>query len=325
MTNSESVDATLLQLFNTAVFADLQHTPQFYDKKPLLAHYTSIATLEAILRNNEFWFSNPLYMNDLEEVRFGINEGVTAFLSSGLIEAACGTKERATAFRQSLSFTHSRFDREHAIDTYVFCLSEHDPSDTDGLLSMWRGYAANGNGVAIVFDTGKLIRRDDTPLIIAPVVYATTDARRQWITDKINLLADTLRATHVPDDKLFIPAFSFFERLKMFALFTKHPGFREEKEWRAVYMPDRDIGKTFTHMIDYAITSRGVEPKLKFKVAPLPGYIDDDMSLDKLVNRIILGPSISSPLAQASIGKMFDRIAPALKGRVIASSIPYRC
>ena len=42
------------------------------------------------------------------------------------------------------------------IDTYVFCLSEHAKDDTDGLLSMWRGYGGNGNGAAIVFDAGKL-------------------------------------------------------------------------------------------------------------------------------------------------------------------------
>jgi hypothetical protein len=31
--------------------------------------------LEAILRNDEVWLSNPLFMNDMEEVRFGINAG----------------------------------------------------------------------------------------------------------------------------------------------------------------------------------------------------------------------------------------------------------
>ena len=35
---------------------------------------TSMAVLESILRENVVWFSNPLFMNDLEEVRFGINE-----------------------------------------------------------------------------------------------------------------------------------------------------------------------------------------------------------------------------------------------------------
>jgi hypothetical protein len=43
------------------------------------------------------------------------------------------------------------FDMNDAFDTYIFCLSEHDRSHTDGLLSMWRGYGQHGSGVALVF------------------------------------------------------------------------------------------------------------------------------------------------------------------------------
>ncbi len=46
------------------------------DQPLLLAHYTSVETVERILRDEELWFSNPLYMNDLEEMRAGI--GMTA-------------------------------------------------------------------------------------------------------------------------------------------------------------------------------------------------------------------------------------------------------
>ena len=35
----------------------------------LLAHYTSVPTIEQILRTNQVWLSNPLYMNDMQEMR----------------------------------------------------------------------------------------------------------------------------------------------------------------------------------------------------------------------------------------------------------------
>ena len=35
--------------------------------------------LEAILLNEELWLSNPLFMNDKEEVNFGINTGANLF------------------------------------------------------------------------------------------------------------------------------------------------------------------------------------------------------------------------------------------------------
>ena len=57
-------------------------------RKPLLAHYTSIQTLEKIVQTSELWFSNPLFMNDLEEVRFGMLQGVPRVLNSAEIAAA---------------------------------------------------------------------------------------------------------------------------------------------------------------------------------------------------------------------------------------------
>jgi hypothetical protein len=42
--------------------------PGFPQKRLLVAHYTTLEVLEKILGTNEIWFSNPLFMNDLEEV-----------------------------------------------------------------------------------------------------------------------------------------------------------------------------------------------------------------------------------------------------------------
>jgi hypothetical protein len=67
------------EVFTTfsSLWSDIQSKETFPEKRPLLAHYTSIATLESILSNEEVWFSNPLYMSDIEELRFGVLESVT--------------------------------------------------------------------------------------------------------------------------------------------------------------------------------------------------------------------------------------------------------
>lgn len=62
-------DLEIVQAFSP-LYDDVKEADQFYVKKPLLAHYTSLSTLEKILETDEIWFSNPLFMNDLEEVRF---------------------------------------------------------------------------------------------------------------------------------------------------------------------------------------------------------------------------------------------------------------
>jgi hypothetical protein len=95
----------------------------------------------------EVWFSNPLFMNDIEEVRFGLNTGANLFMTSTEIESACGTKERFDRLKTTFNHYYEVFANDHVINTYVFCLSEHAKDDLDGLLSMWRGYGGNGNGV----------------------------------------------------------------------------------------------------------------------------------------------------------------------------------
>jgi len=75
----------------------------------------------------------------------------------------------------------------------------------------------------------------------------------------------------------------------------------------------------------YSIGPRGIEPRLKFKVAPAEGVTAADISLEKITNRIILGPTTSSPLALTAFHRMLDATGHAtLKDRVRASRIPFR-
>lgn len=304
---------------------DVVEAEEFYVKKPLLAHYTSIGNLEKVLQADELWFSNPLFMNDLEEVRFGVLRGVDLVLASQQIRDACKSTARIQLFTESFHHYFQRFEDEHAFDTYVFCLSEHDRNDYDGLLSMWRGYGGNGNGAAIVFDTGQLKSVEEAPLIIAKVHYGSADDRIAWLEGTLAKFATILAKTEISDEKLYLAAHALFERIKLFALFSKHRGFAEEREWRVVYVRDRDQANTLAPMFHYWIGPRGVEPKLRLKVAPIQGLTADDMSLNKIVERIILGPSLSSPLARTAVLRMLDRLnKPELKERVHASTIPFR-
>lgn len=317
-------DVQISKMFDP-LFADIREGDSFREKRPLLTHYTSIQALEAILRSNEIWFSNPLFMNDMEEVRFGINAGANLFLTSTEVESACSNKERFDLLKSTFNHYYNKFANEHVIDTYVFCLSEHVKDDTDGLLSMWRGYGGNGSGAAIVFDTGKLLIQDESPLIIAKVQYASTEERTNWLQQRTTQFAKILEQSTIPEDKLYLGAYWFFERLKLFAVFTKHQGFKEESEWRVVYMRDRDRDKAFDGMISYWVGPRGVEPKLKINIEHISSLLDDDLSLSKIVERIILGPSLSSPLARASILKMLDTLGRSdLKDRIKSSTIPFR-
>jgi hypothetical protein len=292
---------------------------------PLLAHYTSIKVMEHILENGEVWFANPLFMNDLQEMRFGLNEGMRIFSKPDLLNKAGGSEHRAAILQHAFARYFQAFDDAGAFDTYIFCLSEHDKTNVDGVLSMWRGYGQHGNGVALVFDAGAVTMVPTSPLIITKVWYESDDNRLKQLEAIVLQWAHITEGANLSDDKLHLAAYSAFWIIKTFALTTKHIGFIEEKEWRVIYYPDRDAAGLLKPFLGYHIGDRGVEPKLKYRIGHIAGVSAPDLTLEKILERIILGPSVSSPLAKRSVERMFDKIGkPQYKPKLHTSSIPLR-
>jgi hypothetical protein len=311
--------------FSQELWSDIDQSETFPNRRPLLAHYTSVDTLEKIMSGNEIWLSNPLYMNDLEELRFGILEGVNAFRKNQKIIDACNSTARYKALSDAFENAFDQFSNKHALDTYVLCFAEHNPKNTDGLLSMWRGYGGNGHGAALVFDIAIFEYIENSPLIISKVFYRPNEDRLSWINGKLTEFAELLSKSQIQTDKLYLPAHALFERFKTFALFTKHQGFSEEQEWRIAYLRDRDKHKLLTPMLDYAVGRYGIEPKLKFKVKPIEGVTAKDLKLERVVTKIILGPTVSSPLAVNSVRRMLEMVNKhELVDRVFPSTTPFR-
>lgn len=319
-------DLQVVRLFEP-LWADLKPENQFYNKKPLLAHYTTLATLEQILLNNELWFSNPLYMNDLEEIRFGIVHGLRLLRENESIKAVLTSDERYRTFIKALNAEFSRFDTQHLLNIYVLCFSEHDVSNGDGVLSQWRAYGNNGNGAALILDSGKIGggSGNNKPLVLAKVEYGSSDQRWAWLSNMAERAATIIEANSISDERIPAIAYALFERITLFALFTKHNGFSEEREWRVVYLPDRDPENKFQKFFQYHNGPRGVEPKLKFPIKPIHGLTAADLSLEKITFAILLGPTTSSPLALSAVRRMVQMTKhPDLANRVAASSIPLR-
>lgn len=320
------MENTFIDNFSSILFADLNDHRGWLKENPLLAHYTSVPVLEQIMKSNEIWMSNPLFMNDLHELRFGLLQGRHCFINSKELENACETNEIYHRLINTFEQQFEDFHTNHALDTYVMCLTEHKTLDNHGSLSMWRGYGAVGGGAAIIFDSSTLDMEDTSAtLIIDKVKYETNESRIEWIKSKILALADFLQQQPQSNEHIEVLVKLWLLRLKIFSLLTKHNGFEEENEWRVIYMSELDQEQKFHPMFSYAITSRGVEPKLKLKIIPNTGVLEDDISLDKLVNKIILGPTNSSTLHENSIKKMLNLIGKnSIALKVISSDIPFR-
>lgn len=308
------------------LYSDLDESEDYPNQRPRLAYYTSLISLEKILVSQEIWLSNPLFMNDLEELRFGVEFSYSMLRESAPLREAFNTAELYDEFMLWVEEEYMSFQRSGALDVYVSCFSLHDPIETDGRLTMWRGYGDNGNGAAIIFDTASIpegIQIDS--LILGKVHYASTAQRKDWVRAKLSALAITLKSLDFEFDDLEIVARVMFERLVVFSLFSKHSGFSEENEWRLVYLKSRDREQTIASMISYFNGPRGIEPKLKLNFSSLLSDDKSGLTFEDLIHSIILGPTSSSPLSVQSTKRMLSLLGYQKLARTLhASSIPYR-
>ena len=308
-----------------SLFNDLIDEDNYFQKKPLLAHYTSFESLEKILKSEEIWLSNPLFMNDAEEVVFGFTNAIKILRDSQIIRDALVTQQRFDIFRHSYEYYVNQYEDKELLDTYVFCFSEHSLNDAEGLLSIWRGYGADGRGAAIVFDTSKVAPQEGTTLTLAKVYYLSSEERRNWISQKADEFATIIDSLSLPDDKIYLASHALFDRIKMFSLFTKHPGFSEEKEWRIVYLSGRGSDDGMPIEKHYITTAKGVEPKLRLKIRPADGFENNSLDFKELVHSILIGPSAQPTLAEPAFRRMLELIdKPELVSCVRLSTIPYR-
>lgn len=299
--------------------AEAKNFPQF---RPLIAHYTSIHVLESIAKHNEIWMSHPLQMNDTQELIEGLRVARHAFLECRNLKNALA--EKWWPYFEAYKKIESDFLTTHAYDTYIFCFTEHDANDTDGALSMWRGYGGDGSGIAIVVNTGLLVEpTQPTPFVFSKIAYRSAIERKAVLDEAAEIAAKWVTGSAgklVGAENL---GRSFFRIALLAALFTKHNGFGEEREWRLVYLAEDDTNGRRYH---YHLGPRGPEPKLKVKIASDSLLSQAELSLDKIVDRILLGPTAASSLSQFAVRRMlreYDASRP-LEQRVIASSTPFR-
>jgi hypothetical protein len=104
---------------------------------------------------------------------------------------------------------------------------------------------------------------------------------------------------------------------------TKHPGFREEREWRVVYSPEMEKSERIVPEI-YAIDGiPQIVQKIPLKSVPEEGLVG--LNVNELLDQVIIGPTTSPfAIAEAICCKLRDQGIPVPWGLVRLSSIPLR-
>lgn len=152
--------------------------------RPLLAHYTSLETLEKIIKNESFLASHPFVMNDTQELIFGLTiakQILEEFKCDKKIIKMMGEKNNLTEICDEIYRNFDDFSNKYLNSTFVLSFSEHDEiQNPDGRLSMWRGYGADGQGAALIF-CSKTFENNLSDFEFAKVKYGTDHTRKKLL------------------------------------------------------------------------------------------------------------------------------------------------
>lgn len=299
----------ILMPYATAAHARIEAGMRF-------VHYTSAQSALEILQSKCVWMRNATCMNDYNEMRYGLRCLIDAFQT-----------DAGTAFNAALDDCYPNLAKDlddkftavapHLIEhTYISCISEHsDDEELYGRLSMWRAYGSS-TGVALVFNNGPFVRPSSAHCIwTTPVAYIGASGVRgqiQTIADQMNEQRDLLKTL---SREVLLDA--VYRTLIFAVVSSKHEGFKEEREWRAVHLPM--IWPTNIERLPLDQVALGGVPQPIFKI-PMVDYPEDGFygaTIPDLINRVIVGPTqypaatrtaFAQVLGKAGVQNPLDRV-----------------
>ena len=281
-------------------------------------HYTSAEAAINIIKSKRIWMRKTSCMNDFMEVKHGLDRLEKAYNSA---EADPFKNTLDAVFPGIVRRVERLFDlfKKHlGTGTYVTSFSEHeDTEDFYGRLSMWRAYG-NPTGVALVLKHDLFTTPLDALLSVfaSPALYKTGDEFKPVFSELSKSVAKHQASLNgFSEDAITSHA---LKTLLALAACTKHPGFKEEREWRIIYAPNIFACVDLEHEIK---TFRGV-PQSIYKI-PLDksgSTAFANLGILEILDHIIIGPtSYPEAIKEAFESTLIEAGIP-----VVVSEIPLR-
>ncbi|MCP5365534.1 MAG: DUF2971 domain-containing protein [Hyphomicrobiales bacterium] len=285
-------------------------------------HYTTADAAKKIIETQQAWLRNTKCMNDLSEISHGLQCLRNAYnseegerLKSALDNLFCG-------FRKRIEDLFNGWMETIEWETYVISVSEHEASeDRWGRLSMWRAYG-QGAGVALVLNNAAFLSHSEA---LEVYTYPVTYLNEEQYTKEISVLANNIFKYSSflqgqGEDSICGYVFAAFQYA---AQCIKHPGFKEEKEWRVIYCPKLRESKKVERVIE---SIKGV-PQTIYKIPlndiPEEGLIG--LSIPDLIDRVIIGPTdYSWPIYEGFTHLLSKAGVEHPRRHVVISDIPLR-
>ena len=191
----------------------------------IIYHYTDLSGLKGIIENKKLWLSLAYHMNDHQEVHWARNKFYK--LANQISDD--------TALEKLKRFSQLANINRH--DPYICSFSKNGD-----LLSQWRAYASDGNGVAIGFNSDYFGFTSEFPttsavlshsIALLDVVYDenSQDTEIKSLIEQITSFEPT---ANFDEDNFHILLVNALNKL---CYIFKNPAFQEEQEARIIHTP----------------------------------------------------------------------------------------
>lgn len=291
------------------------------NNEQLVYHYCSMSTFKSIIENKTLRLSDMTKSNDSKEIRWVIDKYLRDILEEEYNKAGKRFQDRydyrifqelteryiKDYFIQDNNKQENKGEQnnedERYYDYFACCFS-----DNGDLLSQWRGYADDGNGVALGFSSemlkkiGEPLDGDNissTILTFNKIKYTEKEQKatvRKIAIQLINALKEMLKTMYdtmgdagdIRSDSMIHFNKAFFDLFRDAAL-MKNPFFKEEKEWRLGYFAHINQ----VNQINQTKIGNGYSLS-RFKFMSRPNYLIPCIDLyfgdNPVLREVILGP-----------------------------------
>ena len=308
----------------------------------VLYHYCSLSTFMSIFDNKSIWLSDIRRSNDSLELRWIMGQCQYYMINAWTdyvrdVQQNRGmdivSHEHFKEF-EDLYLLAKDYDAENDTKNGVFCLSEKADD-----LGQWRGYANDGQGISIGFNSaflrkinliGDAVRTTSVNFCFDKVHYSQKDIKT-FFYDRVGLakIDNKMEPNEVIQYMKRALALSY-----IFSPLYKSDKFRDEKEWRifySMYLEDMEKGErpgiptaknAFSDMI------RLEKYKFERKGETMVSHMELELpQLERAINSIIIGPKakvtpMDMRLYLMSIGLLKDANDESIK--IHRSMISYR-
>jgi len=278
-----------------------------------LFHYTSSTALLGILTSGELWFTDFRYLNDLSELKYGVD----LFINELLVAYDRETDDQA---RRLVSAVRLHFsDALLQTDQFVFCMCAEN-----NLLNQWRVYGKDTVPVSIELATRGFMFVDWEPhdFDLLPMVYDESLQKR--IVKEAVAVGMSYAIRHrqwISSSKENFN--SFIEMLATefiaWCAIMKHPQFEVEKEWRLAVK--WAAGPRFNMGQRYRSSPAGIVPYLA--VRPTKGE-EGTVNTGRLpIRSLTIGPCSYPELQQRTLQELLYQHVMA-DVEVTLSNLPIR-